>query len=88
MSRMDTDSLEEGRYDVTVVGGGRTGSSTALALAKKGARVVVLEAGTIGNAASGRNGGICNDGFAQHAIVRGQPPVDDEVSNRMKDVVR
>ena len=55
----------EGRYDVAVVGGGLTGSSAALALAKKGARVAVLEAETIGNAASGRNGGMCNNGFAQ-----------------------
>ena len=55
----------EGRYDVAVVGGGLTGSSAALALAKKGAQVVVLEAETIGNAASGRNGGMCNNGFAQ-----------------------
>ena len=55
----------EGRYDVAVVGGGLTGSSAALALAKKGARVALLEAETIGNAASGRNGGMCNNGFAQ-----------------------
>ena len=55
----------EGAVDVAVIGGGLTGSSAALALAKKGARVVLLEAGTIGNAASGRNGGMCNNGFAQ-----------------------
>ncbi len=54
-----------GRYDVAVVGGGLTGASAALALAKKGARVAVLEATSIGNAASGRNGGMCNNGFAQ-----------------------
>ncbi|TIQ13979.1 MAG: FAD-binding oxidoreductase, partial [Mesorhizobium sp.] len=53
-------------YDVAVVGGGLTGSSAALALAKKGARVALLEAETIGNAASGRNGGMCNNGFAQN----------------------
>lgn len=56
----------ERHYDVTVVGGGLTGSSAALALAKKGARVALLEAQTIGNAASGRNGGMCNNGFAQN----------------------
>lgn len=55
----------QGRCDVAVIGGGLTGCSAALALAKKGARVVLLEAGTIGNAASGRNGGMCNNGFAQ-----------------------
>jgi glycine/D-amino acid oxidase-like deaminating enzyme len=55
----------QGSCDVAVIGGGLTGCSAALALAKKGARVVVLEADTLGNAASGRNGGMCNNGFAQ-----------------------
>jgi glycine/D-amino acid oxidase-like deaminating enzyme len=55
----------QGRCDVAVIGGGLTGCSAALALAKKGARVVLLEAETIGHAASGRNGGMCNNGFAQ-----------------------
>ncbi|MEX3790793.1 NAD(P)/FAD-dependent oxidoreductase [Paraburkholderia sp. BR14374] len=36
-----------------------------LPFAKKGASVVVCEAGTVGQAASGRNGGMCNNGFAQ-----------------------
>lgn len=63
----------EGRYDVAVVGGGMTGSSAALTLPKKGARVALLEADTIGNAASGRNGGMCNNGFAQnHAVMAGK----------------
>ncbi|AXF12946.1 FAD-dependent oxidoreductase (plasmid) [Paraburkholderia graminis] len=51
--------------DVVVVGGGITGTTAALALAKNGASVVVCEAGTVGQAASGRNGGMCNNGFAQ-----------------------
>lgn len=55
----------EGKADAVIVGGGLTGTSAALALAKKGARVVVCEAETIGHAASGRNGGMCNNGFAQ-----------------------
>jgi glycine/D-amino acid oxidase-like deaminating enzyme len=54
-----------GKVDVAVVGGGFTGLSAAVALAKKGAQVAVLEAGSICNAASGRNGGMCNNGFAQ-----------------------
>ena len=54
-----------GDADVVVVGAGFTGLSAALALAKKGARVVVLEAGRVAGAASGRNGGMCNNGFAQ-----------------------
>lgn len=55
----------QGDYDVAVVGGGFTGLSASIALAKKGARVVLLEAGQVGGCASGRNGGMCNNGFAQ-----------------------
>jgi len=55
----------EGAVDVAVVGAGFTGLCAALALAKKGAKVVVLEADRVAGAASGRNGGMCNNGFAQ-----------------------
>lgn len=43
--------------DVAIVGAGFAGLSTALTLAEQGSSVVVLEAGEIGDAASGRNGG-------------------------------
>lgn len=51
-----------GRVDAAIVGGGFTGLSAALALAKRGASVVVLEAGRVAGEASGRNGGHCNNG--------------------------
>lgn len=59
----------EVRADLTVVGGGYTGLWTAV-LAKRrnpGARVVLLEAHTIGWAASGRNGG-----FVEASLTHGE----------------
>ena len=53
------------RCDVAIVGGGFTGLSAALALARRGASVVVLEAGDrVAAEASGRNGGHVNNGLA------------------------
>lgn len=49
--------------DVAVVGSGVTGLSAARALAKRGARVVVLEAETLGFGASSRNGGMVLTGM-------------------------
>ncbi len=43
--------------DVAIIGGGIAGASTALALAERGRRAVVLERWMIGAEASGRNGG-------------------------------
>lgn len=52
----------DGRADVAVVGAGFTGLAAAIALAKRGASIVVLEAGRVASQASGRNGGQCNNG--------------------------
>ena len=54
----------EGRADVAVVGGGFTGLSAALTLARQGVAVTLLEAGQVASEASGRNGGHCNNGLA------------------------
>jgi glycine/D-amino acid oxidase-like deaminating enzyme len=51
------------RADVVIVGAGFTGLSTAYELASRGARVVVLEARTIGGGASSRNGGMVLPGL-------------------------
>src|SRR5262249_3543430 len=45
------------RADVCIVGGGYTGLSTALELARRGYSAVVLESHRVGWGASGRNGG-------------------------------
>jgi glycine/D-amino acid oxidase-like deaminating enzyme len=49
--------------DVAIIGAGFTGQSAALALAKRGAKVVVLESETIGWGASSRNGGMVLTGL-------------------------
>jgi len=54
----------EGKADVVVVGAGFTGLSAALALARRGASVVVLEAERVVAKQSGRNGGHVNNGLA------------------------
>jgi len=51
------------RADVAIIGAGFTGLSAALALAKRGAKVVVLESETIGWGASSRNGGMVLTGL-------------------------
>jgi gamma-glutamylputrescine oxidase len=53
------------KADFCIVGGGFTGLSAALHLAQAGARVLLIEAETIGYGASGRNGGQIHTGFRQ-----------------------
>ena len=53
------------RADVAVIGGGFTGVSAALHLARDGVDVALLEAETPGFGASGRNGGFCCLGGAK-----------------------
>src|ERR1700678_765310 len=49
--------------DVAIIGAGFTGLSTALGLAKRGVKVVVLESETVGWGASSRNGGMVLTGL-------------------------
>src|SRR5260370_7932839 len=55
------------RADVAVIGAGFTGLSAALTLAKRGAKVAVLEAETIGWGASSPNGGMVLTGMKLEA---------------------
>jgi glycine/D-amino acid oxidase-like deaminating enzyme len=58
----DASPLPE-KVDAAVIGGGFTGLSAALALARRGLTVAVLEAHTIGWGASSRNGGMVLTGL-------------------------
>jgi glycine/D-amino acid oxidase-like deaminating enzyme len=66
--------------DLLVVGGGYTGLWTALHAAERnpGARVVLIEAETLGWAASGRNGGFV-DASLTHGIENGKARWPDEL---------
>ncbi|MDG2376888.1 MAG: FAD-binding oxidoreductase [Woeseiaceae bacterium] len=56
--KTDYPLLEDGHSaDICVVGGGFTGTATALTLAERGFSVALIEANRIGWGASGRNGG-------------------------------
>lgn len=71
--------------DVCVIGGGIAGCSTALELAERGFRVVLLEGERIGWGASGRSGGQALTGFAsgQTKLVN---QVGAENARRMWDI--
>ncbi len=58
--------------DVAVIGAGFTGLSAARALAKRGAKVAVLEANSVGWGASSRNGGMVLTGMklSVHTLAR------------------
>lgn len=51
------------QVDLTIIGGGFTGCSAALAAAKAGASVCLLEAETVAHGGSGRNVGLVNAGL-------------------------
>ena len=60
------------KVDVAVIGGGFTGLSAARTLAKRGVKVAVLEAESIGWGASSRNGGMTLTGLkpSMHTVVK------------------
>ncbi len=68
------------KVDVAVIGGGYTGLSAALTLAKQGVRVAVLEAETIGWGASSRNGGMALTGL--------KPPMQSVIKKYGRDLAK
>ncbi|MDQ0315246.1 NAD(P)/FAD-dependent oxidoreductase [Amorphus orientalis] len=85
---------ESSRADVCVVGGGFTGLSTALHLARTGRSVVLLEAQRIGYGATGRNGGQLHSGQRRDQVwLEDKVGRDDaarlwELAEAAKDLVR
>ncbi len=86
-----TESLET---DVCVIGGGIAGCSTALHLAERGYRVVLLEGQHIGWGASGRSGGQALTGYASGqaklvtALGRGDARTLWDISVEALDLIR
>lgn len=79
-----------GEVDVAIVGAGLTGTSAALHLARKGARVAVLEKETVGWGASGRNGGMATPGLSlglRDAIARYGFPTARDLYNSYYDAI-
>lgn len=54
--------------EVAVIGGGLTGASAAYHLARRGLRTILLEAGSLGDGASGRTGGLALEGVAAGVV--------------------
>lgn len=76
---VETSANRKDSYDIAVVGGGFCGLSIALHAARAGQSVVLLEAGTIGCGASGRNGGLAVPHFP------GGMTADDAIVHLGKD---
>lgn len=68
------------KTDVAIIGGGYTGLSAALTLAKRGVSVAVLEAETIGWGASSRNGGMALTGL--------KPPMQSVIKKYGRDIAK
>ena len=56
------------QYDVAIVGAGFTGLSAAITLARAGRKVVMFEAGELGQGASCRNGGMLGPSFSKLGV--------------------
>ncbi|NTE86367.1 NAD(P)/FAD-dependent oxidoreductase [Agrobacterium rubi] len=81
---VDTMALEGTvQADVCIVGGGYTGLTTALELARDGIRVVLLEKEEIGFGGSGRNAGHCTPTFTHYSLPELRKMLGDPWAERL-----
>jgi len=59
---------KEKQYDVAIVGAGFTGLSAAITLLRAGRKVIIFEAGELGQGASCRNGGMLGPSFSKLGV--------------------
>lgn len=76
----------ESRADVAIIGAGYTGLSTALHLARVGAKVIVLESHGIGYGGSGRNAGHCTPTFQHYSLAALRRQIGAPWAERMIDL--
>src|SRR5712691_9114152 len=69
--------------DVCIIGAGYTGLSTALHLAERGVKAIVLEAEQIGHGGSGRNAGHCTPTFHFYEIPKIRRMVGEPYASRI-----
>lgn len=71
------------RADVCIVGGGYTGLTTALELARDGIKVVLLEREEVGYGGSGRNAGHCTPTFTHYSLPELRKMLGDPWAERL-----
>ncbi|MDQ2068125.1 FAD-binding oxidoreductase [Xinfangfangia sp. CPCC 101601] len=74
---------QEVQADVCIVGGGYTGLTTAIELARQGVKVALLEREQIGYGGSGRNAGHCSPTFSYYPLDKVRALVGQPYAERL-----